>query len=108
MMNLLIAILSDTYGRVQSTRAGTSYLEKAKLLCEIESMLLWNREKGVRKYLHVVSVAAEKEDEGDTWEGKVTAMANQVNALKKQIDLNQQDAAAHQKATAANQKALEA
>lgn len=45
-MNLLIALMGDTYGRVQENIVSTDFKLKAQLLWEYESMLSHNKSKG--------------------------------------------------------------
>ena len=48
--NLLIAIISDTFDRVYSSKVASDYREKASLILEVESMLRWRR-KGTNMQL---------------------------------------------------------
>ena len=41
--NLLIAIISDTFDRVYANKVASDYREKASLILEVESILLWRR-----------------------------------------------------------------
>ena len=54
MMNLLIAIISDTFARVHLNRIESDYKEKALLLRELENMMFWNRNKSNLKFLHII------------------------------------------------------
>ena len=69
-MNLLIAILSDTFDRVQSSSKGYDYVEKINLIIEEEyffkssSSTAWEDQKIDRKYLHIVTYSALDEIEG--------------------------------------------
>ena len=45
MMNLLIAIISDTFERVYSSKTASDYKEKTALILEVENLMFWNRNK---------------------------------------------------------------
>ena len=51
MMNLLIAIISDTFGRVYQMKEVSDYKETLSLILEIEYLLFWNRDVDELKYL---------------------------------------------------------
>lgn len=42
MLNMLIAIMQDTFDRVMMTQVAADYKEKAGLILDIEQMLFWN------------------------------------------------------------------
>lgn len=53
MLNLLISILSDTYGRVKENQIVADSQELASMIIEVEMMMFW-RVKGTEKhFLHV-------------------------------------------------------
>lgn len=73
MFNLLIAIISDTYDRVQSNSIAYDSIEKINLILEKEYiMAAITKEKGEREYLHMVTTQNldESADE-NMWEGKI-------------------------------------
>ncbi|CDW84626.1 UNKNOWN [Stylonychia lemnae] len=53
LMNLLIALMGDTYSRVQDGIIPYDYALKAQLLWELESLMLWKRNQGSSKYMIV-------------------------------------------------------
>ena len=52
MLNLLIAIMSDTYERVSNTMTEADGNELNELILEQEKMLFWNRGKYETSFLH--------------------------------------------------------
>ena len=54
LMNLLIAIISDTFDRVYSSKVASDYREKTELIHEIESIHFWNRNVEAERFLHVI------------------------------------------------------
>jgi hypothetical protein len=67
MLNMLIAIMSDTYGRVMADIVPSDFYELNKMILEQEEVMLWNREKGTRSFLHFGAYI--QKTEGDEWEG---------------------------------------
>ena len=52
MLNMLIAIMGDTYGRVMGTIIPSDFQELNNMILEMEELLKWNKEKGEPQYLH--------------------------------------------------------
>lgn len=52
MLNLLIAIMSDTYERVSNGMVEADGKELNSLILEQENMLFWNRNQKSKSYLH--------------------------------------------------------
>ena len=78
LLNLLIAIVSDTFDRVYSNRIASDYKELANLILEQEYLMFWNRKKRGLNYLHVIKYKGIDALEGDEWEGR-------MNMLKKDL-----------------------
>lgn len=55
MMNILIAIMTNTYGRVMRDIVTNDYKELNKIILEQEGVLFWKKNKGKPKYLHYVT-----------------------------------------------------
>ncbi|OMJ92789.1 hypothetical protein SteCoe_4425 [Stentor coeruleus] len=89
MVNLLISIIGDTYDKVQSFRDIADRKEMAEMVLEIEYLMIWKRNMGVKKYLHLVT-SDNNDDMEDAWQGKVrelqTRMMNIETALKVQSE----------------------
>lgn len=78
MLNLLIAIMSDTYGRVQSTNVITDRKELLKMIFEIEMLYYWNRATNDRSYLQLCVSKSDESKESGT-------VADVVHVLKKEM-----------------------
>ena len=78
LLNLLIAIVSDTFDRVYSNRVSSDYKELASLILEQEYLMFWNRSKAAREYLHIIKYKGVDILEGDEWDGR-------MNMLRKEI-----------------------
>ena len=70
MLNLLIAIMSDTYDRVQESVEVADGKELAEMVLEVEIFMFWNRKKQVYKYLQMCE-EEDYDEGGDHWLGKV-------------------------------------
>lgn len=53
MLNMLIAIMGNTFSEVTAIYQATDYKEKAALLGDIERAMIWNREKKEHYYMHI-------------------------------------------------------
>jgi len=53
-MNLLIAILSDSYAGVMASMDSTHFTSKVAIMNEIQDYMFWNRKKNDLVYLHVL------------------------------------------------------
>lgn len=57
LLNLLIALISDTYQRVRGQLDIVDMQELADIILEVDSIMIWNRNKGKRNYLVSCNVA---------------------------------------------------
>ena len=76
LLNLLIAIISDTYDRVQEQLLPADYMERAQLLLEVERLLIMKRDQGIPRYLFLVKQKQLEEDENFDWEGRIRSLKN--------------------------------
>lgn len=82
-MNLLIAILSNTYDNVQTSLDATNCKTKAEILHEISGIYFWKRSENELYYLHLVNYTNEKIKGGvDEWVGRVRVIINKLDDLK--------------------------
>ena len=72
-LNILIAIISDTFDRVWELKWTYIYSSQADLLCDWLNVLKsHNLDNDERNYLYVVTPTFEAEDDSlDNWEGKI-------------------------------------
>ena len=92
MLNLLISIMGDTYGRVKAGKVVADARELAGMILEVELLMGWNRNK---KFYAFVKIACEENflDIDDSsvdfkvmdLKGKIEALANVVFQAKKNI-----------------------
>ncbi|CDW84994.1 wd-40 repeat protein [Stylonychia lemnae] len=86
MLNMLVAIMSDTYARVMSDILPSDFLELNQMILEQEEIQFWNRRKGQLGYLHYVTPLKRKE--GNEWEGqiqKILALLQQHNGQSPEV-----------------------
>lgn len=81
MMNLLIAIMGDTYDRVRDGLEVADHKEMAECIFEIECLLFWRRDKADWKYIHQVTTEENSENLENEWSGKIRAITNSVHSL---------------------------
>ncbi|CDW81032.1 (myosin heavy-chain) kinase [Stylonychia lemnae] len=86
MLNMLVAIMSDTYARVMSDILPSDFHELNQMILEQEEIQFWNRKKGKSGFLHYVTPLLKKE--GNDWEGqiqKIITMLQQQNGQSPQV-----------------------
>ena len=71
MLNLIIAIMSDTYERVTSGMVEADGKELNSLILEQESLMFYARDEQVSNHLHW---AQQSEEQGGEWQGRVKAI----------------------------------
>lgn len=84
-MNLLIAILSNTYDKVMSTLDAIHFKTKVDILNEVQDYMFWNRNKNSLNHLYFVYYVFEDlnpNQKQDEWEGRVRIMFNQLSQVK--------------------------
>jgi len=72
MLNLLIAIMSDTYERVTTGMVEADGKELNSLIIEQESVMFWNY--NVKEKSHFHWVVKTDGSQGNKWEGRVKAI----------------------------------
>lgn len=90
-LNLLVAVLSNTFDNVQSSMDATHCRAKVDILNELQELMVWNRKYNELVYLHFVYPANEKlsvSSGQDEWVGKVRVILNRLSEVKN----NQADA----------------
>ena len=94
VLNLLIAIISNTFDRVQSNQKAVDCKELAQMMLEVEQMMIWRRGYGTFEYLCILNYD-QMDAEEDEWEGKMRTIfekfdkldknSNEVKAMTKQL-----------------------
>jgi hypothetical protein len=77
MLNMLVAVMSDTYARVMKDIKPMDYYELLHMILEQEEILIWNRKIKEKKYLHFVQYL-EKQEKVE-WEGQAGGNNNSKN-----------------------------
>lgn len=75
-LNLLIAILSNTYDQVMTSIDAAHFKTKVDILDEIQDLFIWNRGYNELNYLHFTYYAFEDIQQGDGFEGRVRVLLN--------------------------------
>jgi WD40 repeat protein len=89
MLNMLIAIMGDTYDRVQEMQQVADMKELCSMIFEIESVLIWRRDQGTKMHLQQCLSGDEQGDTySDMWQGKIKAIKMQIQGINKKIDAN--------------------
>ena len=52
MLNMLVAVMSDTYARVMNDIIPKDFSELNNIILEQEEIMIWNRNKGKSQFLH--------------------------------------------------------
>lgn len=84
-LNLLIAILSNTYDNVQTSLDSTIYKIQAEILLEVARFKFWVKDCQDLVYLHIVNKHGEKlsgDTAQDEWTGRVRVMTDKLDAMK--------------------------
>mmetsp|Transcript_12688 Transcript_12688/g.12527 ORF Transcript_12688/g.12527 Transcript_12688/m.12527 type:complete len:102 (-) Transcript_12688:221-526(-) len=84
LMNLLIAIISDTYERVSSKFIEEDGKELNDLILEYEAFYVWNKNKGSSQYLHWAS--NNDVSIGSEWQGRVQEISRAVSKGKTELE----------------------
>ena len=87
LLNLLIAIMGDTFDNVQSSQKKENVRERLSLILEVSKFLnRWNRNNKEKKYIHVcTNERLRQEEEDKTWEGKVKVLQNTIEKFGTEI-----------------------
>jgi len=81
MLNLLIAIMSDTFEKVMSEIDISEGIELNNLILDAECSKIRNRKNTKRSYLNWVEY---KSDEGGAdWEGRTNVVQSAINTVEK-------------------------
>ena len=83
LMNLLISIMGDTFGRVLEGKVPADYKEKVGLVLEFENLLFWRRNKVSMNYLHIIRYRGTGGEDGDA---TVEAITEAKDEIKEKLD----------------------
>ena len=92
MMNLLIAIISDSFERVYNSKLSFDFQVKCSLILEAENLLFWRRNKPAYKFLHMVLKRHLVDKQNEEWEGRVQSTKRAVeNVLVSKLNSIQEE-----------------
>eukprot|EP00358_Blepharisma_japonicum_P004281 CAMPEP_0202954858 /NCGR_PEP_ID=MMETSP1395-20130829/51184_1 /ASSEMBLY_ACC=CAM_ASM_000871 /TAXON_ID=5961 /ORGANISM="Blepharisma japonicum, Strain Stock R1072" /LENGTH=143 /DNA_ID=CAMNT_0049670711 /DNA_START=2112 /DNA_END=2541 /DNA_ORIENTATION=+ len=91
-MNMLIALMGDTYSRVQESAHVADMREMALFILELESVLVWRRDRGRKEYFQLCTVNEVDDEDEETdlqtfWEEKLEELAKKVALIGNEISL---------------------
>lgn len=81
MLNLLVAVISDSYARVESTSVEEMYKNFADLIAENEYLVYSNKledHDDMGDYLYIAKVDKNDDADGEAWEGKLENVKKQM------------------------------
>lgn len=85
-MNLLIAVLGNTFDKVMNQIDVVHFRTKVEILDEVQDLMIWNRDKNEEVYLYFVNYAglslSPNREEGDEWEGRVKTMQKKLGEVE--------------------------
>ena len=82
LLNLLIALMSDVYDNVQSSREKEDVSERLRLILEISKFLRWRRKNKEKNYIHLcTNERIQQQEQDQTWEGKVKVLQKNIEKL---------------------------
>ena len=75
----MISVVTDNYDMVMQKIVAIDCQYRAQLMYEVESVMSWNRNKGIEKYLfHAYFTGENTTSEGDEMHGKFRKLKNQI------------------------------
>jgi len=90
LLNVLIAIISDTYERVQESARPRGLMARGRLLLEFQDMMTDSQlrnKKWFPKWIHAIQRLEDLDDAEGPWYGRVVAMKRQVH---QEVELTRQ------------------
>lgn len=81
-LNSLIAILGDSFDKVQSDLRSYDCLQKIELLIEFNLKFPQYRESVDMKYIQVIKYLEQGSGETNAWEGKIKKVDKMINNIK--------------------------
>lgn len=82
LLNMLIAIMSDTYDRVQDDQVVADCKEMAELIIQAEGMLFWKRNFNKKSFIQRCDYVRHLRTENAEWMGKIRAIKKSISRLQ--------------------------
>ena len=87
LLNLLIAIISDTYSRVSENLEIVDMQELADIISEVDTIIYWNRNKAKKQYLMSCSVAGSNKHSKSDNVNKI--LSTRISEIDQKFKLNE-------------------
>lgn len=88
LLNMLIAIMSDTYDRVQEDQVVADCKEMAGMIMQVESMMFWRRNFNRKSYIHRCDYVRDLRSGDNEWVGKIRAIKKSISRLQIKVKGN--------------------
>jgi WD40 repeat protein len=85
MLNLLISIMGDTYGKVQETNDIANYQELTGMVIEIEKLMFWKKNQTQKYYMQLCDFLRGNEQEKDKFNERIKVMRGQLMNIEKAV-----------------------
>lgn len=85
MLNLLISIMGDTYGKVQETNDIANFQELTEMVIEIEKLMFWKKGSNQQFYMHQCDFLRGNESERDKVNERIKAMKSQLMGIENAV-----------------------
>lgn len=82
MLNLLISIMGDTYGKVQETNDIANYQELTGMIIEIEKLMFWKKGSTQQYYMQQCDFLRGNEQERDKVNERIKVMKSQLLVIE--------------------------
>jgi len=86
MLNLLISIMGDTYGRVKESRIVADSRQLAGMILEVEGVMGWRRAFNEKFYMKIVCEESYLSGVGDALSDKIEAIGEKVREMVVSFD----------------------
>lgn len=85
MLNLLISIMGDTYGKVQETNDIANFQELTEMIIEIEKLMFWKKGLDHKYYMQSCDFLRGNETEKDKVNERIKAMRTQLLGIENTV-----------------------
>jgi WD40 repeat protein len=88
LLNMLIAIMSDTYDRVQEDQIVADCKEMAGMIMQVESMMFWRRHLNKTSFIQRCDYVRDLRSGDNEWVGKIRAIKKSISRLQVKVKGN--------------------
>jgi hypothetical protein len=85
MLNLLISIMGDTYGKVQETNDIANFQELTEMIIEIEKLMFWKKGNSQQFYMQSCDYLKGNETEKDKVNERIKALRTQLLGIENTV-----------------------